>query len=55
MARVIIETEQHPGEEPRIVMDEHVSPIHLESDPGAAQFVERVAWAVQDAEAAQPS
>lgn len=53
MARVIIETERRSGEEPQIVMDEHVSPIHLESDPGAAQFVERVAWAVQDAEASE--
>jgi hypothetical protein len=53
MARIIIETERRSDEEPQIVMDEHVISVHLASDPGAAQFVERVAWAVQDAEAAE--
>jgi hypothetical protein len=51
MARIIVETDQTDGEESKVVMDEHVVGVHLATDPGASQFVERVAWAVQDAEA----
>jgi hypothetical protein len=51
MARIIVETDPIAGEAPTIVMDEHVVPVHLAADPGASQFVERVAWALQDAEA----
>jgi hypothetical protein len=50
MARIIVETDPIAGEEPRIVMDEQVVPVHLVADPGASQFVERVGWALQDAE-----
>jgi hypothetical protein len=54
MARIIVETDPVAGEEPTILMDEHVVAVHLATDPGASQFVERVAWAVQDAEAGGP-
>jgi len=50
MARIIVETDPIAGEKPKIVMDEHVVPVHLAADPGASQFIERVAWALQDAE-----
>jgi hypothetical protein len=53
MARIIVETDPIAGEEPRTVMDERIVPVHLAGDPGAAQFVERVGWALQDAEADQ--
>ena len=53
MARIIVETDPIAGEEPRTVMDERIVPVHLAGDPGAAQFVERVGWALQDAETDQ--
>ncbi|HEU0250298.1 MAG TPA: hypothetical protein VFR48_06200 [Solirubrobacteraceae bacterium] len=31
-------------------LDERVQPVHLSTDHAAAQFVERLAWAISDAE-----
>lgn len=36
-----------------ILLDEQVSSIHLFSDHAAAQLLERLAWAVSDAEDAE--
>ena len=54
MARIIVETDPIAGEKPEVLLDEHVVPVHLAADPGASQFVERVGWALQDAEVARP-
>jgi hypothetical protein len=45
----------HPPEaildaDPSVLLDEHVHSVHLSTDHAAAQFVERLAWAISDAE-----
>jgi hypothetical protein len=51
MPRIIVTTDPSdlPADMP-IWLDEHVQSIHLSTDHAAAQFVERVAWAINDAE-----
>jgi hypothetical protein len=50
MARVTVT----PDERSDVVLfDEHVYPIHLENQISSLQVAERLAWAVEDAEAAQ--
>jgi hypothetical protein len=53
MARVIVT----PDEETDVVLlDERVYPVHLENKLSSLQVIERLAWAVDDAEASgQPS
>lgn len=36
-----------------VLMDERVSSVHLSDDHASAQLIERLAWAVTDAEDAQ--
>ncbi|HUB74160.1 MAG TPA: hypothetical protein VL979_09010 [Solirubrobacteraceae bacterium] len=36
-----------------VLLDEHVHSIHLSTDHAAIQLIERVAWAVNDAEHAE--
>jgi hypothetical protein len=49
MARVIVT----PDEETDVVLlDERVYPVHLENKLSSLQVIERLAWAVDDAEAA---
>ena len=36
-----------------VLLDEHVHSVHLSTDHAAAQLVERLAWAVKDAESAE--
>jgi hypothetical protein len=51
MARVIVT----PDEQSDVVLfDENVYPIHLQNQLSSLQVAERLAWAVEDAEAAQP-
>gem|GEM_PF-2492751 len=33
-----------------VVLDECIDPVHLEDEHSSLQFIERVAWAIQDAE-----
>jgi hypothetical protein len=35
-----------------VLLDEHVHSVHLSTDHAAAQLVERLAWAISDAEEA---
>jgi hypothetical protein len=50
MARVTVT----PDERSDVVLfDEHVYPIHLQNQISSLQVAERLAWAVEDAEAAQ--
>ena len=54
MPRVIVTTEQvRVPEQTSILLDEHVHPVHLSSGHAAAQLVERIAWAISDAEEAE--
>lgn len=55
MPRVTVTTDPHDGEPPRTLMDEFVDPIHLESEQSADQFVERLGWALVDAQGEEPA
>ncbi len=51
MPRVIVTTDPSPLPAGAPVwLDEHVQSVHLSTDHAAAQFVERLAWAISDAE-----
>jgi hypothetical protein len=51
MPRIIITTDPSPLPAGASVwLDEHVQSVHLSTDHAAAQFIERVAWAISDAE-----
>jgi hypothetical protein len=51
MARVIVT----PDEQSDVVLfDENVYPIHLHNQLSSLQVAERLAWAVEDAEASAP-
>jgi hypothetical protein len=60
MARIIV-TADSPDTRPNqtldadtpVLMDERVDPVHLCSDHAAEQLIERLAWAVTDAEDAR--
>ena len=48
MARIIVT----PDEQSDVVLlDEHVYPVHLDNELSSLQVAERLAWAVNDAEA----
>jgi hypothetical protein len=50
MARIIVT----PDEQSDVVLfDEHVYPIHLDNELSSLQVAERLAWAVEDAEATE--
>jgi hypothetical protein len=50
MARIIVTTDPTEQREPPVLLDERVYPVHLDDDHAAAQLIERLAWAVTDAE-----
>ena len=49
MARIIVTTEQSRPDVPAL-LDERVCPEHLSDDHSAAQLIERLGWAITDAE-----
>jgi hypothetical protein len=55
MPRIIVTTDlsQLPDDTP-VLLDEHVQSVHLSTDHAATQFIERLAWAISDAEDAEP-
>jgi hypothetical protein len=50
MARIIVTTEQSDRLNVPVLLDELVWPDHLNNDHSAAQLMQRVGWAVTDAE-----
>ena len=53
MARIIVTPDQNiPGAAP-VLLDESVYSIHLDNDHNAAQLIERLGWAITDAESTQ--
>jgi hypothetical protein len=56
MPRIIVTTDpsQRRDDAP-VLLDERVHSVHLSSDLAATQLVERIAWAVSDAEQAERS
>jgi len=54
MPRIIVTTDPSPrGDDVPVLLDERVHSLHLSSDLGATQLIERIAWAVSDAEHAE--
>ena len=60
MARIIVTTDSTDGrraavlsDQAVILLDERVDSVHLCDDHAAEQLIERLAWAVTDAEDAQ--
>jgi hypothetical protein len=52
MAQILVLTDT-PGQDPQMIHSEHLDPVHLESTHSADQLIERVTWAVRDAEQAE--
>ena len=53
MARIIVTTDPVADHTAPVLMDESVYSIHLDNDHNAAQLIERLGWAVDDAEHTQ--
>lgn len=53
MPRVIVTTndEELRASNAPVLLSEYVDSVHLDSDHSAMQFVERLGWAISDAEA----
>jgi hypothetical protein len=54
MPRIIVTTDPTDrSEEPPVLLDERVYSVHLSDGHAAEQLIERLAWAVNDAESTQ--
>ena len=54
MPRIIVTTDaRRDAARQPILLDEQVRSVHLSTDHAAAQLVERLAWAIVDAEASE--
>jgi hypothetical protein len=54
MPRIIVTTDPFMlREDASVLLDEQVHSVHLSTGHAAAQLVERLAWAISDAEAAE--
>ena len=53
MARIIVTTEQAERPDAPVLFDELVCPDHLNDRHSATQLIERLGWAVADAESAE--
>jgi hypothetical protein len=55
MARIIVTTEQSERPDAPVLLDERVCPEHLSDHHSAAQLIERLGWAINDAEKTEPA
>jgi hypothetical protein len=53
MARIIVTTDPTTNHAAPVLLDESVYSIHLDNDHNAAQLIERLGWAISDAENTQ--
>jgi hypothetical protein len=53
MARIIVTTDPTEQSDAPVLLEESVYPVHLDDDHTAAQLIERLGWAVTDAENAE--
>ena len=51
MARIIVMADIETGEHTPILFDEQVCAIHVDDKHSAFQLIERLSWAIHDAEA----
>jgi len=52
MTRIIVTADIRGSEEHRVLLDEDVCPEHMSDKHSASQLLERLGWAVSDAERA---
>jgi hypothetical protein len=54
MAKIIVTSDQgeHVTGTRAVLLEEDVYPVHVATDHGASQLMERLAWAIGDAESA---
>ena len=51
MARIIVTTDPPADRRPAaVLLDERAYPVHLDDQHAAAQLIERIGWAITDAE-----
>jgi hypothetical protein len=50
MARIIVTTDEDRRIDAPVLLDERVRPEHLSDNHAAAQLIERLGWAVTDAD-----
>jgi hypothetical protein len=53
MARIIVTTDPTTDHSAPVLLDESIYSIHLNNDHNAAQLLERLGWAISDAENTQ--
>ena len=53
MARIIVTTDPTTDQAAPVLLDESVYSLHLDNDHHAAQLIERLGWAISDAEEAE--
>jgi hypothetical protein len=53
MARIIVTTDPTTKHSAPVLLDESVYSIHLDNDHAAAQLIERLGWAISEAENTQ--
>ena len=53
MARIIVTTDPTEQRDAPVLLEERVYSIHLSDDHSAAQLIERLGWAITDAESTQ--
>jgi len=53
MARIIVTTDPTEQRDAPVLLEERVYSAHLASDHSAAQLIERLGWAINDAESTQ--
>ncbi len=53
MARIIITTDPTPNNGAPVLMEESVYSVHLDNEHNAEQLIERLGWAISDAEDTQ--
>jgi hypothetical protein len=53
MARIIVTTDQGGVDDAPVLLDERICSAHLNDDHAAAQLIERLGWAITDADEAE--
>jgi hypothetical protein len=53
MPRVIVTTETSGARDRSVLLSEHIETVHMASEHSSLQFLERLAWAISDAEGAE--
>ena len=53
MPRLLVTTDPSTRADTAVLLDEQVQAVHLSDDHSATQLIERLGWAIGDAEAAE--